>query len=349
MHAPRHRSSGFTLIELLVVIAIIALLIGILLPALGEARRAGKLAIAISNEKQFGVATGTYAADFEDKIFSFTWKGGEPAPTEFDDLRMADTDLQAAANQAVHILRKRADREDIAPITGWIPHVLYTHLVLNDYLAQRLPEKMVVSPEDKNRLLWQSDPRAYDNCEFTPNPGCGQANTKRWPYSSSYQVIPASYSVDMLRTRGGRTERPVTQGTTHRFYSQGFPLGRRKFNDVQFPSGKVHMFDSEQRHFTKRNLYHAYPISRVPLLFFDGAVNVKVTGDANQGFNPNRPTSELPTRYRYVPDAWEAPTLSGERADIVIGYYKFTRGGLSGVDFGGTEINTGQPRTGGGG
>jgi hypothetical protein len=43
-------------------------------------------------------------------------------------------------------------------INGWIPNVLYTHLVVQDYLASRLPEKMVICPEDGFRENWQIDP-----------------------------------------------------------------------------------------------------------------------------------------------------------------------------------------------
>jgi prepilin-type N-terminal cleavage/methylation domain-containing protein len=57
------RNNGFTLIELLVVISIIALLIGILLPALGAARRTARSAASLSNMRQMGIALVAYTAE----------------------------------------------------------------------------------------------------------------------------------------------------------------------------------------------------------------------------------------------------------------------------------------------
>src|SRR5262245_15615290 len=69
---------GFTLVELLVVIAIIAVLASLLLPALSQAKEAGRTSICASNLRQLSIATRMYVHDNTKYPFASAMVGNKP-------------------------------------------------------------------------------------------------------------------------------------------------------------------------------------------------------------------------------------------------------------------------------
>jgi prepilin-type N-terminal cleavage/methylation domain-containing protein len=69
--APTRRPDrGFTLVELLVVISIIAMLIALLLPAIGRSREVARRSLCSSNERQIAIAIQMYADSNKSWMFA---------------------------------------------------------------------------------------------------------------------------------------------------------------------------------------------------------------------------------------------------------------------------------------
>ena len=201
------RATGFTLIELLVVIAIIAILAGLLLPALSRAKEGGRTAVCRSNLRQLSLGVLMYADDHNDflpwcgdvdrnRAPDWVW-GGQPRdqtinranwrrpPRSFGHHAEAGSVFPYVMNQTRVTPLSGQDHTDWytnrfdvyrCPSTGELGRSLRVTYSMNGYLDRddTLPRGVrftaVRAPSNK-LLLVNEDPRTMHNAAFHPGFG----------------------------------------------------------------------------------------------------------------------------------------------------------------------------------
>jgi prepilin-type N-terminal cleavage/methylation domain-containing protein len=261
----RHVDRGFTIIELLVVVSIIALLIGILLPAVSKARDQAKLTISQSNLRNLGTAHATYAAEFGDRqltytvdaIASYALNGNESSMLSnygsengvgHPNIQAGwgpygtDTSQQAMWRYVLDVFDGGFGVHSwaINPIvmTGGASslqgfgmfRMAHAHQGFNTYLSGRYYDQTFYAPKDT--IPWEFVKPAFD-APFEFVPGDYTGGPQCW---SSYCMSPAAmYSPDVFRSeaKGGFQQ------------AQTLPAGYRSpaMSQALFPGLKTHMIE----------------------------------------------------------------------------------------------------------
>ncbi|MEM1165764.1 MAG: type II secretion system protein [Planctomycetota bacterium] len=345
---------GFTLIELLVVVAVIALLIGVLLPTLGRARQAATDAGCLSNLRQIGVGAYTYSVDHEGRIHGLSWTLDNH--TQLDDVPAPASDLEAAVLQTIKLIRDFSNNDAFeVPLTGFFPYVRYGHLPLTPYFDDLLtPHPAFVCPADTPLETARRDPNGgFDPVAAGIHPAGNTDDTAeslrlRFAYSSSYyfpiavvdtnqsfQIRTSKRSIHRSRWRQdrqfvNRTLRPISRA------ADALPLENPRLAIVASPGQKIMKFHETSYHRDRTSgRYYFLPGVMQPVLLFDGSARAVTPEDMNPGWEPERPAS------------YDRNTINVMRNDRdpsdsnrYPGYCKWTRGGLRGIDLGGSEVET---------
>ncbi|HLP84227.1 MAG TPA: prepilin-type N-terminal cleavage/methylation domain-containing protein [Phycisphaerales bacterium] len=221
-HRPTRRTHAFTLIELLVVIAIIALLIGILIPALGKARTTARNLKCLAQVREMGSAMTLYANDNKS---AFPVK--PPGPTTTFLGSQSDTTgglsgffslNQVGANELVGSIPPNDDRrgwtgtnadDDADPLDAYPPwgggsplnSPLKTPL-MRAYLSSL---NVLTCPSDKEDIYYGP---AFSNSWTYPTDSATLLSRRRAPRVVSSEREVASTNISYLYIAGLKTDEP---------------------------------------------------------------------------------------------------------------------------------------------
>ena len=298
--------NGFTLIELLVVIAIIALLIGILLPALSKARQTARRSRSAANLKQHAVVLSSYAAEYKDNLLNPYAEGHRrfglpPVPVPG----------QSAGGYA---------------FKGWQWQMYYSSWAGWFLDGERYKYEFFIAPADK--LMWdivdslQEEYGNYWNSSWA------------WPlsyfYTSTAFLNPAIYDENFPADVGSIKQTDIR---------------RNKFDDVSYPSHKVAFYEN-RNYYEQVTTFYNRADNTVGTLFFDShyaSVNMGLLPQSNssipgqRAISPVRDWQDITDEFRGINDG-----VSGAQWDRIVyekadgmggpGYFSFTYKGIRGRD-----------------
>ena len=344
MHFKTSRTRGFTLIELLVVISIIALLVGILLPAIGKARDSAKVAISMSNLRNFGAAHATYTSEWNgrqwttcpDDLSLITGGGSLPGTysATYNDPRIPPVPLGFTR-----------DGTHVATTRGWaIQPMWYTgncslgsfrafHTKpFNQYLNNKVYDPIFWAPKDyttEERIFqWMEDPG-----EWPTNP----APVSFW-FSTYCTSVAAQVSPDVYRDElDGGSQRANDLAAGHRTPSMA---------QARYPDQKTHMLE---HYWLQQNpsesipgtggvawFFNMGPDSTPATLFYDGHVRMMSVREARQSsdivFNQSGRELDADDPACFGTGGYFESSAYNGAVNEINSYHVFTADGIAGRD-----------------